>query len=123
MHVEIKRLDVASVVRICFVMYAILGVVVGLVYVVFALLFSSFMDLTGAFEDSPLFRVAATGVGMLLVPLFALIYGLIGALAGLIGGVVYNLVAKALGGVKLTMEVGGTQAGAVGLTNQAEMRL
>jgi uncharacterized membrane protein YagU involved in acid resistance len=126
MHIEIKRFDIASVVKIFFVIYAILGMVIGLVYVLVALVFSSVLDFAGAFEGTTLLRVAATGVGILLVPLFALLYGLVGALAGLVGSVVYNLVSKALGGVKLTLEadgVDGTNGPAAGLSNQAEMRL
>jgi hypothetical protein len=126
MHIEIKRFDVVSVVKILFVIYAILGMVIGLVYVLIALVFSSVLDFSSAFEGAPLLRVAATGIGILLVPLFALFYGVIGALAGLVGTAVYNLVSKALGGVKLTLEadgIGGTDGPAAGLSNQAEMRL
>jgi hypothetical protein len=126
MHVEIKHVDITSVVKVCFVIYAILGMVIGLVYVLIALIFTSLLDFGSAFEGSGLLRIAATGIGILLVPLFALFYGLIGALAGLIGAAVYNLVAKALGGVKLTLEAdlrGGTDASPAGLNNQAEMRL
>jgi hypothetical protein len=123
MRVEIKRIDVASLVKICFVIYAILGMIVGFVYVVFALVFSSFLDLAGASEGTALLKVAATGAGILLVPLFALFYGIFGSLAGLVGAVVYNLVSKALGGLRLTLEAEGTEAAAPGSINQVDMRL
>ena len=123
MRVEIKRVDVGSLVKICFVVYAILGLIVGLVYVIVALAASSLLDLAGATEGTALLRIAATGAGILLVPLFALFYGIVGALAGLIGGVVYNLVSKALGGLRLSLEVEGTNAADPGSINQAEMRL
>jgi len=123
MRIEIRRFDVASVAKICFVLYAILGMLIGLVYVLIALVFSSVLDFASALEGTALLRVAATGVGILLVPLFALFYGVIGGLAGLVGAVVYNLVSKAIGGVKLTLETEGTNGPATGLNNQAEMRL
>ena len=123
MQVEIKHLDVASVVKICFVIYAILGIVVGLVYVIFAMIFSSFLDATGAFEATSVLRIAATGFGILLVPLFALLYGIIGAIGGFIFAVVYNLASKALGGIRLTLEGRGTESQVAGLSNQAEVRL
>ena len=37
------------------------------------------------------------------MPLLALVYGCIGAVAGLIVSAVYNLIAKVIGGVKLTL--------------------
>jgi hypothetical protein len=123
MRVEIKRVDVGSLVKICFVVYAILGLIAGLVYVIFALAASSLLDLAGATESTALLRIAATGAGILLVPLFALFYGIVGALVGLVGAVVYNLVSKALGGLRLSLEVEGTNAADPGSINQAEMRL
>jgi hypothetical protein len=68
-----------------------------------ALVLGSVLDYASAQEDLGLLRVAATGFGFLLVPLFAFFYGCMGAIAGLIFGLFYNLVSRAIGGVKLTV--------------------
>ena len=123
MKVELKHIDLASMVKVCFVIYAIVGIFVGLLYLVFALVFGSLLDYTNAFGGTSFLRVAAAGFGVLLVPLFALLYGCIGALGGLVVAVVYNLACKTLGGVKLTFEAPGTGSVSSGLSDQAEMRL
>ncbi|HVP57224.1 MAG TPA: DUF3566 domain-containing protein [bacterium] len=117
MRVQIKRFDITSVVKISFVIYAILGMVVGLIYVLVAVLFGSLLDLSDAFQGTELFRIAATGIGILLVPLFGVLYGVIGALGGLLGAAVYNLISKALGGVKLDLEMEGTEGSPPGLNS------
>jgi hypothetical protein len=123
MQYEIKRFDVASVVKISFVICAILGIVIGLVYVFIALAIGSLAAYGEVLGENPLLRIAATGFGILLVPVFALFYGCIGAMAGLIFALVYNLIAKALGGVKLTLQGEGTETPVGGSIDQSEMRL
>jgi len=101
MQVEIKQVDVISITKICFVLYAILGLVIGVIYVFMALLLGSFLDYAVAQEDIGLLRVAATGFGFLLVPLLALFYGCVGAIGGLFFGLFYNVISKAIGGIRL----------------------
>jgi hypothetical protein len=103
MEIEIKRVDIASITKICFVLYSILGLIIGVIYVFMALVLGSALDYAAAPDDLGLLRVAATGVGLLLVPLLALFYGCIGAIAGMLFGIFYNLVARAIGGVKLSV--------------------
>jgi hypothetical protein len=122
MHVEIKRLDVASVVKISFVIYTVVGIMVGIVYVLVALVFGSLMNLGGVPEGSGLLRLAATGFGVLLIPLFALFYGCIGAVGGAVLALVYNAIAKTLGGVRITL-TGEGSVGEVGGSESSDVRL
>jgi hypothetical protein len=103
MQVEIRHLDIGSVTKVCFVLYAMLGVVIGIVYLVAALVLSSLMDYGDALENARLLRVAATGLGILLIPLLGLLYGCLGALIGLVFAAIYNLVSKTMGGIKLSL--------------------
>ena len=123
MQVEIKRLDIVSVVKVCFVLYAVIGVIAGLVYAIVALVLGSFLDHSQVFEGSRLMPLAATGLGILMIPLLALIYGCLGALGGLIFAVVYNLISRAVGGVKVSLwgEVAGP--GSSVQPNEQEVRL
>ena len=101
MQVEIKHVDIVSVTKICFVLYAILGLIIGVIYVFMALLLGGLLDYASAQEDMGLLRVAATGFGFLLVPLLALFYGCVGAVGGLLFGLFYNVVSKAIGGIRV----------------------
>jgi len=103
MKIEIKHVDVASIAKICFVLYSILGLIIGVMYVFMALVLGGALNYASAQDDLGLLRVAATGFGFLLVPLLALFYGCIGAIAGLLFGLFYNLVSKAIGGVRLVV--------------------
>jgi ABC-type multidrug transport system fused ATPase/permease subunit len=101
MQVEIKHVDILSITKICFVLYAILGLIIGVIYVFIALVLGSFLDYASAQGDLGLFRVAATGFGFLLVPLLALFYGCVGAIGGLFFGLFYNVISKAIGGIRV----------------------
>jgi hypothetical protein len=104
MEVEIKHLDVGSVVKIAFVLYAILGLIIGIVYLIVAVVFSGFLDLGYGARDSWLLRTAATGFGILLVPLLALLYGFLGAIGGLIFSLLYNVISRTVGGVRVGLK-------------------
>jgi hypothetical protein len=131
-QVEIEHLDVASVVKISFLIYAAIGLAVGVVYVLVMLV------LGGIVGDEVLgggaLGLAATGLGLLLVPVLALVYGLIGAVGGAVFAVVYNALAKAIGGVKVTLKGEAGQGtvptvprpaaqGSGGVEGQTEVRL
>jgi ABC-type multidrug transport system fused ATPase/permease subunit len=122
MQVEIKHLDIVSVLKVCFVLYAILGIVVGLIYVFAALILGSFLDYGDVLGEGGLLRIAATGFGILLIPLLALVYGCLGALGGLIFALIYNLISKALGGIKVSL-TGETAETATGGAGGTEVRL
>jgi hypothetical protein len=129
-QVEIEHLDVSSVVKISFLIYAVMGVVVGVVYVFIVLLVGGIVG-DEALGGSGVFGLAATGLGLLLVPILALVYGLIGAIGGVILAVVYNILARTIGGVKIALKgevagLGAVQATAQrlgGVEGQTEVRL
>ena len=102
MKVEIRQVDVVSITKIAFILYSILGLIIGVIYVFVAMMLGSFLDYA-AQEDIGLMKVAATGFGVLLIPLLALFYGCVGAIAGLLFGLFYNVTARAIGGVGLTV--------------------
>ena len=109
MQVEIRQVDVISITKISFILYSILGLIIGVVYVFVALMLGSFLDYAGQ-EEMGLMKVAATGLGVLLIPLLALLYGCIGAIGGLLFGLFYNLVARGVGGIGMTVSVDETVA-------------
>jgi hypothetical protein len=103
MQVEIKQLDIVSVVKVCFVIYAVIGIIVGLVFFIVTAFTGAIMGQHPEFGPGGLSRIAVSGLGILLVPLFAVMYGCIGAVAGLIVSLVYNIISKVFGGIRLTL--------------------
>ena len=66
MNVEIKHLDIISVMKVCFVIYAIIGVVAGLVFLFITLLTSGLAGYGHEYGYGGFGRLAATGLGVLM---------------------------------------------------------
>ncbi len=85
---EIKKVDVLSLAK-----------VVGLIYAMFGLLAALLLTIAGGM--SGMMGVALpTSYGIILIPVF---YGISGFIAGAFGGMVYNFVAKKIGGIKINI--------------------
>jgi hypothetical protein len=114
MEVEIKHLDVGSVVKVAFVLYLVVGIVAGVVYLIVTLILGGFLDYGYGPHQAWMGRTIATGVGLLMIPFLALLYGCFGAIGGLIFGLLYNAIAKTIGGVKIRLKGEILSAGPMG---------
>ncbi len=93
---KLKQIEPVSCAKIFGVTYAILGLIIGAFFTMFALLGAAFsMGRMGIF--GVLFGVGA----IIILPLF---YGLVGFLSGLLIALMYNLIASKFGGIELEFE-------------------
>jgi hypothetical protein len=95
----LTRIGPLSAAKISGLLYAIMGLIVGLLFT-FASLIGAALGTMGDAPDAlfPLFF----GVGaVVFLPIF---YGFIGFLSALIGAALYNLMASMVGGVELEFE-------------------
>jgi hypothetical protein len=100
-NLEIKRIDLWSLFKLSFIIYAVIGVLVGLIYMVFFMLLGS-MNSSFFADEFPNVGVLGGGViGLLIIPFFAFINGIFGSVFTTIGGGVYNLIAGMAGGLKI----------------------
>lgn len=76
------------------------GKVLGILYMLLALIFVPFIVLAAAFGPDAQSAAAAIGMG---VGMF-LMYAIIGFIGGIIGAVIYNLVASSVGGLRFDFE-------------------
>ncbi len=96
----LRRVGPMSCGKITGALYACLGLFVGLLFALLALVGSS-ASATDAFGALP-FLGAIFGVGAIaIVPL---LYGVIGFLGGLIGAAIYNRLAGLLGGIEVEFQ-------------------
>jgi hypothetical protein len=114
MEVEIKHLDVGSVVKVAFVLYVVIGLVVGVIYMLVSVILGGLLDYGYGPHEAWMGRTLAAGLGILLVPLLALLYGCLGAVGGLILALLYNVIAKTIGGVKVRFQGEITGTGSTG---------
>ncbi len=97
----LKRIGPWSCAKVSMVLYAVMGLLIGLVFSFVGLVAGSL----GNASDLPAGAMAALfGVGaVIILPIF---YGVIGFISGAIAAWVYNLVAQFVGGVELDFEAG-----------------
>jgi hypothetical protein len=98
-RLEIKRIELFSLFKIAFYVYAVMGLFVGLIYGFFLVLAGGIQS---AFlgDEFPQFGAIGVVVGLLAIPFIALIYGAIGSVFVTIGGWIFNIISGALGGLR-----------------------
>lgn len=94
----VKRVGPLSLAKISFVVYALIGLIVGCVVALLALFGAA---LGGVGTTGP-FVGMALGVGAIIA--LPILYGIIGFLAGLIGAAIYNAAAGMIGGVEVELQ-------------------
>lgn len=98
---EIKKIDPTSLAKVLGVLYALLGVIIGLLFAAVGSIISS---LPMAEEEETARTIINNVFGIGSIIFFPIFYGIIGLIAGIITGFLYNLVAGWIGGVRI--EVG-----------------
>jgi hypothetical protein len=97
--VEVKRVDLWTLFRLAFLLYAAMGLIAGLFY-------AGIMTLIGglggalAEEDIPGLGLLTGVVGIFLVPVLAFVYGAVGSVMVTIAGALFNLMCRVAGGLK-----------------------
>ncbi len=99
-NLEIKRVDLWSLFKIAFFIYAILGVIVGFITLFFSLIMGG---LTSSFyeEEFPGMGLLSGAFGFFLIPFMAFLYGVIGSVFATICGAVFNFVSRLAGGLRI----------------------
>jgi hypothetical protein len=102
--IEVRRIDLWSLFKVSFFVYAILGLVGGFFYVFFMMLATS---IGGTFieEEFPGIGILGGFIGIILLPVLAFLYGAIGSVIVTICGGIINLIMKGTGGVKFDVDV------------------
>ena len=96
---QLKRIGPLSAGKVMGILYAAMGLLMGLLTTVMSLFTTSLMGDT--LGDYPLVSLIF-GVGSVIVmPIF---YGVMGFVMGLVGAFLYNVVAGAVGGIELHIE-------------------
>jgi hypothetical protein len=107
----LKRIPLWPVIKMAFVVFIIIGIVIGVFYAImlsmWGALMSSFTD-AGFGEQLGVLR----GLGFVLIPVIAILYAVFGTIVVAIWTVVYNLIAAVVGGIELVLEEGDSRSAA-----------
>ena len=100
---ELKRVDLGSLFKVSFVLYAVLGLVAGLMAALVFMMMGSLGSLLSD-EGIPGFGMVTGVAGLILVPILSMMYGIMGSIVVTIVGLLYNLAAGRVGGVKFEFD-------------------
>jgi hypothetical protein len=97
----LKRIGVLSGAKVFGAVYAGMGLVIGCIFSLFAMLQGAILGATSDLGGMGGAFGMLFGVGAII--LFPIFYGLMGFLGGALGAFIYNLVSGFVGGLELTM--------------------
>jgi hypothetical protein len=96
----IRKVGIGSIVKVFGVMYGLLGFVIGAFFAMFALV--GFGAASAANEDMPGWMGSLFGIGAVII--LPIVYGIMGAIGGVLMGALYNLVASLTGGLEIEVQ-------------------
>jgi len=99
--IEIRRVGILSLALMLGVLYAAIGLIIGLLFACATLL--SVGLIASAAEDLGIGGGGAL-VGLLYAVCFPILYGAIGFVTGAIVGLLYNIIAGIIGGIKIELK-------------------
>jgi hypothetical protein len=98
----IKRVSPMSVAKVSFVLYAVIGLIVGGCFALFGAAMGSLASLGGGEQHASMFPAAFFGVGAVII--LPIVYGVMAAIFGAIGAFVYNIVSGWVGGIEIEVQ-------------------
>ena len=101
--VQIKRVGVFSYAKITSVTMAAFGVVIGVIYGLIFMAVGGAM-MAGGGRDANTAGASSLVIGLVMMVAIPIFYAVLGFLAGLLGGVIYNVAARTVGGIELELE-------------------
>ena len=101
--VTVNKIGVLSSGKVMACLYALLGLIVGAIFAVAALI--------GAAAGGRNEGVAGLLVGVGMVIFMPIFYGVLGFLGGLLMAAIYNLAASVIGGIEIELKPTGTDLG------------
>jgi hypothetical protein len=101
--VQIKRVGVLSLAKIYAVTMAAFGVIIGVIYGLIFMVVGGAM-MAGGGRNSGSAGASSLVIGLVMMVAIPVIYGVIGFIAGALGGVIYNVASGSVGGIELELE-------------------
>jgi len=96
----IRRVGIGSVVKVSGVLYALLGLVMGLCFALFAMV--GLGAAAASNDEVPGWLGSIFGIGAIVI--FPIMYGVLGVIGGVIMAALYNLVASITGGLEIDVQ-------------------
>ena len=100
---QIKRVGVFSYAKISSIVMAAMGLLIGIIYGLIFMVVGGAM-MAGGGRDSGTAGVSSVVIGLIMMVAIPIFYGIIGFIAGIVGGLVYNVASGFVGGLEIELE-------------------
>ena len=104
MTLEIKRLDVWSCMKVAFILFGILGLLIGIFYALIIGFIGGIMGPLAGADIEPLRGLFSGALGIFMAFFMALFYAVMGSLSTAITVWLYNVCARWVGGIQVDLE-------------------
>ena len=101
---EIRRINIWSVMKVAFVIFAILGLIIGIFYFIFFLFVGQVMEMATPDEFGGMTGFFSGFLGFFAIFFLAIFYAVFGSLMTALFAGIYNLLARGFGGVEVHLE-------------------
>jgi len=103
--VVLRKLGVWSVAKLEAIVFAIIGLIIGIFYAIMgAVVLSTVGAGAGQFGATGFSAGGLAAMGFLAIIVTPIIYGIVGFVGGAVGAVLYNLVAGWVGGIEIEFQ-------------------
>jgi hypothetical protein len=103
-EMTIRRFSVFSVAKMQGLLAFVIGLLIGVIYGLFFMLFGAAMSALAPRGDQAMGGVGSVVVGIIIMIAVPVFYGILGFVGGAIGALVYNLAAGVVGGIRFELE-------------------
>jgi len=102
-EMTIRRFGVISVAKMHGLLMFIFGLIIGVIYGLFFIIFGAAMSMGGG-REATAGGMSTVVIGIVMMIGMPIMYGVLGFIMGAIGGLVYNALSGMIGGVKFELE-------------------
>jgi len=97
----LKRIGIVSAAKITAVIGIVIGLIMGIIFALISTLFGSMSDIIG---PGMLGGAGFGALGLLAIVILPIVYGIGGFIYGAVVAVIYNIIARIIGGIVLDFE-------------------
>ena len=103
-EMTIKRFGVFSVAKMYGLLGFVMGLIIGVIYGLILIVFGAAMSSLAPGNDAMAGGISTVVMGVIMMIALPIMYGVFGFIGGIIGALIYNAASGIIGGVKFELE-------------------
>ena len=104
-EMTVRRVGVLSLAKMQALLMFVIGLIIGVIYgLIFMIFGAAIMAMAPRAQEGTAGGISTVVMGLVIMIAFPIFYGILGFVFGAIGGLIYNIAAGVVGGIKLDLE-------------------